>query len=253
MHVAQRQRGPRRRRPHGARHRPDLALSCPDSGAAIGNAAAVHDQPDQPPRDSPVPAMQHADDDFLPDVTAFGQADRAILDARFERDGVLVHVGAEPGHAGFDPEDFCDVAVDGGASPPRVARPSTQPPPPAATITSKPARPTSSRRTTRAGWPRHSSGRLSSVRMASSSATRDELEPSTAPTAAAAASAHDADLRRRCGVVHDLDVLAEDEAFEVRERSCPSTSGSTSISTDSPVSMTRMSAIIRPCAVRSAA
>ena len=46
--------------------------------------------------------MQHADDHFLADVAALGQRDRAILDAGFERNGVVGHVDAEDRIPGLD-------------------------------------------------------------------------------------------------------------------------------------------------------
>ena len=55
--------------------------------------------------------MQHADDDFLADVAALRQADRALLDAGLERDRVLVHVLAEHRAAGLDAADFGDLAI----------------------------------------------------------------------------------------------------------------------------------------------
>ena len=56
--------------------------------------------------------MQDPDDDFLADVAALGLADRAILDARFERDRVGVHVDAEQRQAGFDPQRVPGVGGD---------------------------------------------------------------------------------------------------------------------------------------------
>ena len=49
--------------------------------------------------------MQDADDDLLPDVAALGQADRTILDARFERDRRRVHIPAEGRPSSFDARD----------------------------------------------------------------------------------------------------------------------------------------------------
>ena len=44
---------------------------------------------------APVPAMQDADDDFLPDVATLRRGDRPRLDARFEGNRVGGHVDAE--------------------------------------------------------------------------------------------------------------------------------------------------------------
>ena len=55
----------------------------------------VDAQADQLAGHATVTAMQHADDDFLPDVAALGHRDRPILDAGFERDRVVGHVHAE--------------------------------------------------------------------------------------------------------------------------------------------------------------
>ena len=43
-------------------------------------------------RHAPVAAVQHADDHFLPDVAALGEADRARFDAGLERNRLFVHV-----------------------------------------------------------------------------------------------------------------------------------------------------------------
>ncbi len=40
-------------------------------------------------------AVKHADDDLLTDVAPFGETDRVRLDARLERNRLLVHVAAE--------------------------------------------------------------------------------------------------------------------------------------------------------------
>ena len=51
-------------------------------------------------------AMQHADDHFLPNVAPLGQRERAILDARLERDGVGCHIDAVYRIARFDARGF---------------------------------------------------------------------------------------------------------------------------------------------------
>ena len=56
----------------------------------------------QPLRDAAVPAVQHADDHLLADVTTLRERDRALLDARLERDRLLGHVHAEEGIASLD-------------------------------------------------------------------------------------------------------------------------------------------------------
>src|SRR5687768_12771809 len=68
-------------------------------------------QTDQTPRDSPVAAVEHPDDDFLTDVAAFRPADRAILDPRFEGDRVITHVDTKTRTARFDPRRLHDSVL----------------------------------------------------------------------------------------------------------------------------------------------
>ena len=60
-------------------------------------------QTDEPAGHASVTAVQNADDDLLSDIATLGQADRAILDAGFERNRVVVHVDAESRRPRFDP------------------------------------------------------------------------------------------------------------------------------------------------------
>ena len=69
---------------------------------ASGVDIAVDAEPDELPRHAAVAAVQHADDHFLADVAALGEADRARLDAGLERNRLFVHVAMEQRHAGFD-------------------------------------------------------------------------------------------------------------------------------------------------------
>ena len=66
----------------------------------LGLESAVEQEPDQPPRDTAVSAMENAHDHFLPDIAPFGQADRMVLDAGLERDRVVGHVHAKERIAG---------------------------------------------------------------------------------------------------------------------------------------------------------
>ena len=90
MDVAERDRTRQRRRPRRARHAPDLALARTDAIAPAPErrAPASNVRPTSRLRHAPVAAMQDADDHFLADVAALRQADRAILDARLERNRV---------------------------------------------------------------------------------------------------------------------------------------------------------------------
>ena len=58
----------------------------------------------EPFGDAATAAMEDADDDLLADIAALRRADRAIQQARFERDGLVGHVHAEGGPAGLDPQ-----------------------------------------------------------------------------------------------------------------------------------------------------
>jgi hypothetical protein len=89
--------------------RPD-ARGSPRRGAV--RPLRLQRQADQPFGDAAVAAVQHADDDLLPDVTAFRQADRAVLDAGLERNGVLGHVLAEHGPAALDSANLGDIHID---------------------------------------------------------------------------------------------------------------------------------------------
>ena len=68
---------------------PITRLSTVTSAADAGATVPVQRQADQLPGDAAVAAMQHADDDFLPDVAPFRETDRARLDSRFERNRLL--------------------------------------------------------------------------------------------------------------------------------------------------------------------
>src|SRR5262249_21420191 len=89
-------------RERGARHPADLALTHSHGCPARGNGTALDPYPDQPSRDAAVPAVLHADDHFLPDVTALREADGPRFDAGLERDRLLVHVAMKARHAGLD-------------------------------------------------------------------------------------------------------------------------------------------------------
>ena len=64
--------------------------------------AASHADAHEPLRDAPAAAMQHADDDFLPDVAALGLTDGAIEQSGLERNRLGRHVDAESRPAGVD-------------------------------------------------------------------------------------------------------------------------------------------------------
>ena len=67
--------------------------------------------------------VQHADDDLLADVASLAETDRARLDARFERNRLLVHVTMKDGHARLDPHRLGGVGIDlGGAGFDRARR-----------------------------------------------------------------------------------------------------------------------------------
>ena len=99
VHVAEANRPAEPRRHDGARDRADrfAAVAGDERARRAANvvAAGSPTKPTSASRDAPLAAVQDADDHFLSDVAALGQADGAILDAGFERDGVLVHVDAE--------------------------------------------------------------------------------------------------------------------------------------------------------------
>ena len=57
-------------------------------------------------------AVQHADDHFLADIAALGEADRARLDAGFERNRLLVHVAVKQRHAGLDAQRLGGLRVE---------------------------------------------------------------------------------------------------------------------------------------------
>jgi len=93
MHVAERDRALERLRLHGARHPPDVTIAGPNAIAARGKrGACIERQSYESSRDAAAAAMQDANDDLLAHIAALGEADRTILDARLERDRVLVHV-----------------------------------------------------------------------------------------------------------------------------------------------------------------
>ena len=53
-----------------------------------------------------MPAVQNPDNHFLAGIAPFGEADGALLDPGFERNGVAVHVDPEARPPGLDPQDF---------------------------------------------------------------------------------------------------------------------------------------------------
>jgi hypothetical protein len=55
--------------------------------------------------------VQHTDDDLLTDIAALGQADRAVLDARLQRNRVVGHVDAEAGTTRLHTADLHGVSV----------------------------------------------------------------------------------------------------------------------------------------------
>src|SRR5689334_7337381 len=77
-----------------ATRRDGRARNPPDSAIAGMESAPLRKRPrrawrheaDQPARDAPAAARGHTDDDFLADVAPFGERNRAVLDARLERD-----------------------------------------------------------------------------------------------------------------------------------------------------------------------
>ena len=79
--------------------------------------------------------------------TAFGQADRAIFDARFQGNRLRVHVDAEPRAAGFDPQRLSGRLTQPEPHRPRRASQRVARPPPAPR-TSKPGTPNAASRTT---------------------------------------------------------------------------------------------------------
>ena len=92
----------RARRHGGARDVADLTVAGEQLRAARGGTAPSICKRHQLLRHAAVPAVQHADDDLLADVAALGERNRALLDAGFERNGVLGHVDAEQRIAGLD-------------------------------------------------------------------------------------------------------------------------------------------------------
>ena len=78
--------------------------------------------PDELARHTAVAAMKHADDDFLADVTALGQADRAILDPGFEWNRVFVHVDMKKRPPAFDATNLRrgGIDIDGASSAQRL-------------------------------------------------------------------------------------------------------------------------------------
>ena len=101
MHVAEPNRS-QFRRLGAARHEPYLPLTGEQPGA-VRRSGADAPQPDQLTGDAAAAAVQHADDHFLPDVAPLGERDGALLDARFERNGVVGHVETEDRIAALDP------------------------------------------------------------------------------------------------------------------------------------------------------
>ena len=90
--------------------RPSTASGDPDGGTS----GAVDHQACQPPCNAAVPAVQNPDDDLLSDVAALCHADRAALDASFERNRLTRHVDAEARRARLYPQRL------GGESPERL-------------------------------------------------------------------------------------------------------------------------------------
>ena len=77
-----------------ARHATDLArlVRAHDAARDRDGGIRIERQADQPFRHAAAAAVQDTDDDLLTDVAAFGQADGAILDARFERNRLCRHI-----------------------------------------------------------------------------------------------------------------------------------------------------------------
>ena len=113
MDVSERDGTPEARRVDGAGQAANLAPAGlqPHSRQQRSFAGGTH-HADQPLRHSPVAAVQDADDDLLADVAPLGQADCAILDARFERNRRRIHVAAEGRTSGFDTSNVRRRAID---------------------------------------------------------------------------------------------------------------------------------------------
>src|SRR5262245_25254456 len=84
----------------------DLAVARSDSFARRRRPADGEQQADELAGDAAVSAMHDADDDLLTDVAPLREADRPALDARLERDRLLVHVAMERWNSGFDSQRF---------------------------------------------------------------------------------------------------------------------------------------------------
>ena len=105
--VAQGDRPPQRGRQRGAGDRANLPIAAPDRSPVDWHRdSRLERQAHQPSRHASVAAVQHADDDLLADVAPLRQADRAVLDARLERNRVLGHVLPEDRPAMLDPSDL---------------------------------------------------------------------------------------------------------------------------------------------------
>ena len=208
-------------------------------------------QPDQPLRHSPLAAVQDADDDFLADVAPLGQADGAILDARFERNRRRVHVAAEGRTSGFDPSDVRRRAIDAlrsglderlrqqAAS--RMHRPGLEAADAEVVAPDQNRRPIAKRAF---DVPIHRQRRAAHRRIpAPHRGPTRPLAPRRVRTGPSG--------RRRADVLN-LDVLAEDEVRQALADASLADAGRSTTSR-SRSSDTRMSLIIRPCGVSSAA
>jgi len=104
--------GPAERdRLNSTRNATDVLVGGRDVRAARWHGVAVEHEADQLLRNAAVPSMQNADDDFLSDVAAFVHADRARLNAGFERDRLLVHVSVKARNSSFDSQHLGRVVI----------------------------------------------------------------------------------------------------------------------------------------------
>ena len=92
---------------------PTCSASFRDHVAGSRHIGALEHQPNQLACDAAAAAMQHPDDDLLPDVTSLGKADRAIIDAGLQRYRRIRHIGAEYRAAIFDTQHLCSLRAAG--------------------------------------------------------------------------------------------------------------------------------------------